>query len=192
MFTTKSNDSELWLAITKSDLKAFNVLFDRYWSSIYTTAFSYLKDPEASSEITHDIFLNIWNKRSELDIQSFKGYLTASARYHVYKRKKTIKSINIQYIEDYESLEAASVQNSGDEKVSYMELENKVDSFLNELPSRCREIFILSRKEHLSNDEIAQRLCISKRTVENQLTSALKYLRMSLRNIGIILIILHL
>lgn len=192
MLTTQSSDTELWEAITKNDLKAFNMLFDRYWSSIYTTAFNYLKDPEASSEITHDIFLNIWNKREGLEITSFKAYLTASARYHVYKRKKTIKSLNIQYIEDYERIKAETVENSGDEKVRSSELEHKIDVFLKDLPNRCREIFLLSRKENLSNEEIAKRLSISKRTVENQLTSALKHLRVSLRDIGILLLIMRL
>lgn len=98
-----------------------------------------------------------------------------------------MRSLNIKYVEDYKLVDLHTVQNSGEEKFDYEELEANINSFLEELPNRAREIFILSRKEHLSNDEIANRLSISKRTVENQITNALKHLRISLKHISIVL-----
>lgn len=190
MLTDKSTDIELWIAIRNNELKGFNILFDRYWSKIYTTAFYYLKDAEACTEISHDIFLNIWNSRQVLDIQSIKGYLLTSARYHVYKRKQGLRSLDLKYVEDYKLVDLHTVQNSGEEKFNYEELEANINSFLEELPNRAREIFILSRKEHLSNDEIANRLSISKRTVENQITNALKHLRISLKHISVVLMLI--
>ncbi len=189
MLTDKSTDIELWIAIQDNKLKGFNILFDRYWSKIYTTAFYHLKDAEACTEISHDIFLNIWNRRQALNIQSIKSYLVTSARYHVFKRKQGIRSIDLKYIEDYKSVDLQTVKNSGEESFNYQELEADINSFLEELPSRVREIFILSRREHLSNQEIASRLSISKRTVENQITNALKHLRMSLKHISIVIML---
>lgn len=191
MQVQKLTDAELWAAIKNDELKAFNVLFDRYWSAIYTTSYRYVKDPEVCYEITHDIFLNIWNKRNTLEIQSVKGYLTASARYHVYKRKQGIRSLDIKYIEDYSGVQENAVQNAAEENFNYKELETKINSYLEELPNRSREIFLLSRKEHLSNDEIADRLRISKRTVENQITSALKHLRISLKHLSVFLVLFY-
>ena len=62
MLLNKYSDSDLWEAIMLDDTKAFETLFERYWSIIYGTAFSYLKDKEACTEIVQDIFLNIWQK----------------------------------------------------------------------------------------------------------------------------------
>src|SRR3546814_15198411 len=67
--------------------------------------------------------------------------------------------------------------NEGDERIRRSELESHVDQILPELPARCQEIFLLSRRDQLTNDEISDRLGISKRSVENQLTRALKHLR---------------
>ncbi len=72
--------------------------------------------------------------------------------------------------------------NDGESNIRYRELEKKVEEELEELPSRCREIFTMSRMQQLTNDEIAARLDISKRTVENQLTYALRHLRLSIRH----------
>jgi len=188
----KLSDAELWDHIVKDDQIAFKVLFEKYWSKIFTTAFYYLKDQEACSEIVNDIFLNIWQKRTKLQIESFKAYLTASARYHVYKKLKAIKTSPLELVENYDLLhhKADNIFNVED-KIRCLELENRVEFYLRDLPKRCREIFIMSRKEQLSNTEIAEKLKISKRTVENQITHALKHLRVSLKDIYVILIMLE-
>jgi RNA polymerase sigma-70 factor (ECF subfamily) len=182
-------DSELWEEVTRSNARAFETLFERYWSVIYGTAFSYLKDKEACSEIVQDIFLNIWQKRNEFKIGCLKNYLTSAARYHVYKKLKAKKSSAILYIESYEHLTTANKDtNRFDENISYLELEKSVETSLSDLPKRCREIFLLSRMSNLTNDEIAQQLGISKRTVENQITTALKFLRSILKNTAVIIL----
>jgi len=188
MHLNNCSDSELWEEITRNNPKAFETLFERYWSVIYGTAFSYLKDRETCSEIVQDIFLNIWQKRSEFKIGCLKNYLTSAARYHVYKKLKAKKSSAILYIENYDHF---TIINNGtdrvDENITYLELEKTVETSLSDLPKRCREIFLLSRMSNLTNDEIAQQLGISKRTVENQITTALKFLRSILKNTAVII-----
>lgn len=173
-------DTELWEEVANGSSAAFSLLFDRYWSIIYKTVFSYIKDGAQSEEITHDIFLNLWRGRHTLIIQSFPAYLRAAARYHVYRFMKSAKTSPIDYIDDWEAISAPEVTNAGDEKIAVAELETDMDGLLAALPPRCREIFLLSRKENLSNDEIAGRLGISRRSVENQITLALKHLRVQL------------
>jgi RNA polymerase sigma-70 factor (ECF subfamily) len=183
-------DSDLWEAILHDNTKAFETLFERYWSDVYSTAFSYLKDKEACSEIVQDIFLNIWQKRNEFKITSFKSYLTSAARYHVYKHLKAKKTSAILYIEDYDHIKIKSPGIShADTNMEYLELEQSVETSLHDLPKRCREIFILSRMNNLTNDEIAQQLGISKRTVENQITHALKFLRSLLKYSALLILI---
>lgn len=184
-------DNELWEAIKRSDKQAFDLLFERYWQIIYTTAFSYLSDREACSAITNDIFLNIWLKRETIDILSPKNYLTAAARYHVYKQLKVKKASKLMYIEDYDELISfGKTANKGAEDIIDMELAEDVDQLLNKLPKRCREIFVMSRIESLTNSEIADKLSISKRTVENQITVALKYMRAHLKYIAFFILLL--
>jgi RNA polymerase sigma-70 factor (ECF subfamily) len=175
-------DAELWSAICQDDKKAFDALFERYWTLLYNTAYAYLKDDDAASQIVHDIFLNLWQKRQVYEIQSFRSYLSTAARYHVYKVLKARKAENILYVEDYAQLEhSGHTQNGGDENITSLELERALQQSLRQLPKRCREIYSLSRTEQMSNAEIAEKLSISKRTVENQLTTALQYLRNALK-----------
>lgn len=184
-------DLELWIAISDNDdTGAFNVLFTRYWSSIFTTSFSYLRDKEACHEVTHDIFLSIWLKRKQLKVENFSNYLKASARYHAYKFQKIQKAIPLQYCDDLETMNLVAV-NDCDDQIRCSELENRIKHDVNDLPKRCAEIFILSRIEHLSNDEIARRLQISKRTVENQITHALHHLRISLKDLTVLYLLCH-
>ena len=188
----KQTDNDLWKLIKQDDQKAFRALFDRFWSKVFTTAFKYLKDKDTCAEIVNDLFLNIWNKRNQLEIESFQAYLTSSARYHVYKKLKSLKASPLELIENYDLLvDRPESSNPIDDKIKYQELESRIDTYLTDLPKRCREIFIMSRKENLSNDEIAEKLNISKRTVENQLTHALKHLRNALKDSSIILVLLR-
>lgn len=191
MLLHKCSDSELWDAIAADNSKAFDILFERYWTTIYGTAFSYLKDPEICTQIVHDIFLKIWEKRGIYQIGNFKQYLTSAARYHVYKQLRARKASALTYVGDYESF-AVSQQshNGGDEHLSFLELEHELNTTLIKLPKRCQEIFALSRTDQLSNEEISKRLGISKRSVENQLTTALQFIRTYLKYTVIVFFLL--
>lgn len=188
-------DALLLKAVYNNDEKAFNLLFERHWSKVYTAVFKYVKDQEACLEITHDIFLNIWNKRHELNIRSFKSYVITAGSYHGIRKLQSIKASPVMYVEDYEYTDDTEYTynhradfNGGEINIDLIELNLEVDALLNDLPKRCREIYTMSRKENLTINEIAERLDISKRTVENQLTNALKHLRASLKYVGLIMI----
>lgn len=182
------SDENLLVLMKGGDSDAFNKLFDRYWERLYAVVFSVYSDREVCSEIVHDIFLNLWLKREKLQINNFKAYILASARYHVYRYVKNLKKQSLEYREDL-GFSELSVDNEGELNLRYLELEKNVDRELGGLPGRCREIYTLSRREQLSNDEIASRLDISKRTVENQLTYALRHLRFSMRHFLLVLYI---
>lgn len=181
------SDKILLNLMREGDMASFNILFDKYWKMLYSTVFSVCSDREVCSEIVHDIFLNLWLKREKLQIESFKAYILASARYHVYRHVKNTRRHSLEYREDLENSGHVAI-NDGDLNISYKDLEKSVDKELEELPRRCKEIFTLSRREQLSNDEIAARLDISKRTVENQLTHALRHLRLSMRHFLVLIL----
>jgi RNA polymerase sigma-70 factor (family 1) len=179
-------DDVLWRAIKTGSVSAFELLVDRYWQAVYTTAFSFLHDRDMAMEITNDTFLNIWQKKEVIDIGAFKSYLTTSARYHVYKVLKAKKALKLAYVADYEKLPSSIVvTNTGEEKIRYLNLQSEIEALLATLPARCREIFLLSRLSNLTNTEIAAKLEISKRTVENQISIAQRYIQQNSKNIAL-------
>ncbi|WP_316837232.1 RNA polymerase sigma-70 factor [Pedobacter nutrimenti] len=192
MLTKNSSDEDLWVAIVNNDSDAFGILLNRYWKKLFITAHSYLKDNEACESIVQDIFIYLWENRKRLKIDSFEKYMNASARYSVYKRLKSLKLSKISYLDPSELKESGYTHNAGEEKLSAFELLENVNTCLDLLPNRCKEIFVLSRFNQLSNNEIAEKLQISKRTVENQITHALKHLRASFKYPGIMLLALTL
>lgn len=183
------SDADLWESIKLDDERAFSTLFHRYSSRIYSNSYAYVKDREVCEQIVHDIFLTVWTNRKTLQIESFKNYLTSAGRYRVYKSINASKIIPIDYKEDLEDFSTASVENTGFDRMSYNDLETELESYLKSLPKRSQEIFLMSRRQLMSNDEIANQLGISKRSVENQITHALKHLRISFKDITVVLIL---
>jgi RNA polymerase sigma-70 factor (family 1) len=182
-----STDTELWMEIKAGNRAAFDALFKKYWSSMYASAFHYLQDDEACSDIIHDIFFNVWDKRNILEISNVKSYLIVSVRYHFLRYIRNRKIRSVIYNEQYVDLSTATDMNAGEKRLHHLDFERNLLHQLQQLPPRCREVFILSRINEYSNDKIAQDLGISKRTVENQITYALKYLRLHLKYLAVLL-----
>ncbi|RXK83398.1 RNA polymerase sigma factor [Filimonas effusa] len=183
------SDLELWLAVRNDNELAFNELFHRYWSRLYKAAQYKLRDKETSSEVVHDIFLSLWQRRHQLEINNFSGYLLMCIRYQVYTRLKPAKA-PVSYQAQMEDNTCALTWNKGEINIQEHELHESLQECVSQLPKRCHEIFHLSRIEHLSNQEIAERLGISKKSVENQITMALKHLRTAFEGAGISIILL--
>ena len=180
-------DDQLWLAIREDNQTAFNMLFDRYWISLYKTAHFYLDDNEVCAEAVNDVFVSIWNRRKELEIISFFNFMQTSVRYQVYKRRKAAK-LEIVYKDDLVTY-AQYQPNEGEARIQQTEIDSQLNVYLDKLPKRCQEIFELSRFDNLSNQEIAEKLNVSIRTVENQLSIAVKHLRTCFKYIYVLLLI---
>jgi len=181
MLKSQLTDDELWKAVALNDARALTVLYNRYWKKLYKTAEYYLKDSDIAEQVVHDVFVVLWKRRAYLNIKNFANYIHITARYHVFKQLKAKKLSPIEYIESYEDLETENSYNKAEAKLNYRDFENRLAECLEPLPKRCREIFWLSRIENLSNEEIAEKFGISKRTVENQITAALRHIRSSLQ-----------
>lgn len=123
------------------------------------------------------VFVTLWTRRNFLKIENFQNYLHVAARYHVFKFLKAAKINCIEYIDEYQEHNTQLTYNLADQKLEYEDLESQLAEILQELPRRCQEIFWLSRIKNLTNDEIAAEFGISRRTLENQITNALKYIR---------------
>ena len=124
-----------------------------------------------------DVFVDVWNRKNSLVLTaSIQAYLRKAV---VYKTIDFIRSKKHTFtpIDQIDVPTSASITDS----IEAEELRLKIHSLIDELPTRCRLIFVLSRFEHLSHKEISQELDISTKTIENQITKALKHLRKGLQ-----------
>ncbi|MET4083953.1 RNA polymerase sigma factor (sigma-70 family) [Pedobacter sp. UYP30] len=133
-------------------------------------------------------FGRLWANRKTVHINAVKGYLTAASRYQVCRHIAATKIIPIDYKFNVEGLSNRTVSSTGYERLTTTDLDTELHSSLDDLPKTCREIFLMSRKQTLSNEEIAGRLGMSKRSVENQITFTLKHLRGALEHISVLVI----
>jgi len=181
-----ATDAALWEAVQQGNTAAFATLYERYWRRLFTAAYTRLPDQTECEDIVHDIFLTLWTERNRLSISNLSAYLAAAVRYQAVRYKQLATAGAVQYGETLETLSKDATFNSGETKLLGLDLEARLAAALNQLPQRCREIFLLSRTQHYSNDEIAAQLRISRRSVENQLTTALRHLRVVLKMLLIV------
>lgn len=183
----KFSDSNLLILLKQNDRLAFEELYERYWSRLYSSAYKRLSNREAAEEIVQDIFTSLWIKRAELVIHSsFENYLYTSAKYMVFAFFQ--KECNRKAYESYFTYVHNRVDNSTLEVLDLNELKRNVSSEVEKLPEKCRKVYELSRKEFRTNKEIAFSLGISEKTVENHLTRALRTLRVNLKHAGTLLL----
>lgn len=170
------SDDELLLLIKKGEVHAFNEVYSRYFSTLYRYAYNILKNEEECSDAIQEIFVWIWENRERLHITALKGYLIASVKYRLARviqtsrRHAEIISANIP-LKTFTIIE---------DDIAAKELRKVIDEWTETLPQRAKQIFQLSRVQHLTNKEVATQLGISEKTVENQITIALKKLRSDL------------
>ncbi|ASU33096.1 RNA polymerase sigma-70 factor [Mucilaginibacter xinganensis] len=170
-------DKQLIDRLKGDEAIALSIIYKKYWQSLYISAHNILKDQQACEDIIQELFIKLWNNRHTLEITvSLKAYLYASIRYEVYRQVRTGAVRGEIYDNLLERLETPGTYND----IEYKELIGQVSSVVNKLPEKCREVYKLSREEHLSHKQIAEQLNISTKTVENQITKALRYLRTSL------------
>ncbi|GAA4304840.1 RNA polymerase sigma-70 factor [Aestuariibaculum suncheonense] len=173
-----SQDSDIVNRLKGGDKKALTELYDSYWKPLFISSYNLLKDKELCEEIIQDVFIDVWNYRENLQIKiSLKSYLYACVRYKVFSEFRKHK---IQQVELFEGLNDRFQYATPETKLMHEELVTQIEAIVNTLPARCQEVYILSRNQQLSHKEIAEKLGISTKTVENHITLALRTIRSSL------------
>jgi RNA polymerase sigma-70 factor (ECF subfamily) len=159
-----------------SDNSAFEALFRENYAKLCRVAFRIVQDEDTAEDIVQDVFVKVWEKRSELRIATtLNGYIYQSVLNASIKRLK--KDRNTAMREELFGSQLSRDANTTDELLAARELTRRTRSAVDLLPAACREVFILSRYEQMSYREIAETLEISVKTVENQMGKALKHLR---------------
>lgn len=176
MFTqTVLNDEELISLLKASDKKGLEFIYAQYWERLYLAAFSILSDADPCKDIVQDVLLQLWIRRDVVKIESLRAYLFTAVRYKVLSYIKSAN--NRKVIIEPGELEKLAGFDLMKDRLNEQDIQKLLEKGVATLPKRCQQIFILSRQEHLSNKEIAEKMGISVKTVESQMSIALKQLR---------------
>jgi len=164
-----------------TDISKLEELFKMHYASLCNVSVNIVHDRAAAEDVVQDVFLKIWNKRDKLVINtSLKGYLfrsTINTSLNYIESNKRNVPIQKELAEDIQS----TVSKVEDQLVA-IELQEKLSQSINMLPPKCKQVFMLSRFEGMKYNEIAEYMGISVKTVENQMSKALKRLRRYLHN----------
>ena len=171
-------DAELIELLKTDDERAVEFLFREHYDYLCRAVYRILPKSEVVEDLVQDVFFEFWRKRDTLNINtSFKAYLRRAA---VNKTLNYIRDLRLKTVDVEKAPEAASKLAEAPEVMAGKEVQESIDNAIDQLPERCRMVFVLSRFEEKSYKEIAQELDISVKTVENQISKALKLLRETL------------
>ena len=174
------NDAEALLKVKEGNMRAYRHIFDSHFSDLCKFLYLYVSDSFIAEEIALDIFTSLWEKRTTLQIESsLKGYLFQAGKY------KAISHLRKKKNEIYVDLNTTELQLKNDAerlmKIETDELRQIIEEAINSLPEKSREIYRMAREENMSHKQIATKLAISPKTVENHVGIALRKLRKSLK-----------
>jgi RNA polymerase sigma-70 factor (family 1) len=166
--------------LSKGDHRSYELLFLAYHPKIYHFLCGFVKNEEEAYDMVQEIFYKVWvNRKSMGEVKSFKAYLFTMARHMIYnsyehnlvKEKYTVNQLSQSEVYEPEG------------ELFAKELSSLIDLVISQMPEQRQRVFTMSRKEGFSSDEIASRLSIHKRTVENHISNALTDLRKAIKSV---------
>lgn len=183
-------DAELTNLLKSNDTVAFTELYNRYKGILYIYACKITKDDDIAEDLIQELFINLWDKRETINFtSSISSYLYSAVRYKFFDLVDKQK-VRADYVQAFQ-LFLDKGEYLTDNYITEKELAATIEKEIANLPAKMREVFLLSRKENLSNKEIAERLDISEKTVKNQLSTALKTLKVKLGLLTFLLVLIH-
>jgi RNA polymerase sigma-70 factor (ECF subfamily) len=170
-------DAALVDLLKRSDQEAMTEIYRRYWKKLLAVSVNRLSDEQEAEECVQDVFLSLWNRRSNLVLRhELSTYLWVAVKYQVINRldKRYSRShLQTTELQDYHDIGVLSHEATIFEK----ELIARIEEAIGQLPEKCRMVYRKSREEGKTNKEIAAEMNVSEKTVEGHLTRALKDLR---------------
>jgi len=159
--------------------ESIEILFTMHYDYLCKCVYKLIQDASTCEDIVQEVFTEIWRKRDKVNINtSIKGYLRKAA---INKTLNHIRSRKYTFDEADDSIQISAKEHSSQAVIEGEELQKKINTAIEKLPEKCRIVFCMSRFEELSYKEIAAKLGISVKTVENQISKALKTLKYELK-----------
>lgn len=182
-------EKDLIVRLQRGDQLAFEILFHFYYPGLVIYALQFTADRMNAEEIVQDFFVRMWEKHQQIiPCESLKSYVFSSVRHASLDFLKHQK-IEKRYVDEMIELSKHHLAYDTNLFVS-SEFQDKIRKGIDLLPDKCREVFVKSRLLGLKNEEIAEEMGISKRTVETQISKALKVLRAELKDYAGFLVLL--
>lgn len=181
------NEETIWKKIQQKDIQVFEAYYREHYKTFFLQAYKYLQSPELSQEIVNDVFVRIWEDADKIVIESsLKSYLYRAVINRSLNALKKMK----KELQDQKVLASLPREHIEERHMETNELKIRLYKAIDELPEQCKKVFRMSRFENLKQQEIADKLGISIKTVKNHITHALKELGKSME--GLILLLLFL
>lgn len=182
------DDSVLLQQLSRDDRKAFEIIYSKYWRPLLDLAWKGLQDKQVAEDLVQGVFLSLWQKRQQLHIDNLAVYLRTAVRYQVFNYVVRTKRTE-EFFESYS--EIFQEKNTPETTFLNKNLLAVINAYVATLPVRRREICILFIQARLSTKEIAEKLDLSHKTVQNQLGISLQHLRAKVVPVLVILIANH-
>lgn len=184
------SDDALVLAIRQGSEDAFEIVFNRYWERAFQLAYVRLKSREESEEVVQEVFASLWKNRETACITRLYYYILAAVRNQVLARIRT-KILHRQHWDQYSQYFIEATEATA-ESVAFDDLQRAMESAIDQLPAKTRQVFRLNRLQGVSIGEIAEQMNMPRRTIEYHLTQSLRKLQVHLRDFILLsLIFLH-
>ncbi len=177
-------DAELVARVRSGDERAFDSIYKTHWLRLYHVACRITENDAVAQDMIQDTFVSFWEKGCHKNIVSIEGYLYQAVKFRCFMHLRS-GSISKKHLEHFNRIGASE---SFEQEYDAREVEEILQRTIDHLPERCREVFYLSRIQSLPNKKIAEKLQISPKTVENQITKALKHLRLSMEKLTAIIL----
>ncbi|UII25393.1 RNA polymerase sigma-70 factor [Fulvivirga maritima] len=175
----QKDDYELIKRVVEGDQKAFTQLYDQYRARLYSVALRLLKSPTRAEGVVQEVFLKLWKDREKLDsIKKIENYLFVMARNKIYDRFEKLAN---EQEADKVFWERKEHVTQADNELLEKQYEEILNSILKKLTPQQQEVYKLSKEEHLSQQEIADQMNISRLTVKTHMANALKIIREGLK-----------
>jgi RNA polymerase sigma-70 factor, ECF subfamily len=182
-------DHELAAFLKAQDRVAFSEIYERYWTVLYLHARKMLRNDQEAEDIVQELFTQLWKRSSEIEFNvKLSSYLYRAVRNRILDHITHQKVVHDYQRSLVEFIGSGS--SSPDELLVEKELSLIIEHEIQALPEKMREVFVMSRKQHLSYKEIGEQLGISEHTVRNQVSNALGVLRTKLGVSSIVIFML--
>lgn len=178
-------DDFFLLRFRSGDEQAFEKIFKSNHDQIVGFCNQFISDLDKSKSLSQEVFLNLWLNREKIEtingIKSFLYTLAKSSCLNYLRHQKVISKYEDKHLQEKEEELNREVLESFDfNSLEFSELEELIQKAINDLPEKCRRVFLMSRVEGKMNKEISEELNISVKAVEANMTRALKTLKLRL------------
>lgn len=167
-------DAELLQLLYQGDKTAFTCIYERYWKILFNSTYKRLKNKEQSQDIVQAVFSDLWRRRKEVIIENLSAYLHKAVRFQVFKLISRKPSL-CEFLDEFDVILTSPIR--ADDDLLEKEILILVKLWVDALPQKRRTIFLMFVNDELSTREIAVKLGISQKTVQNQLNTAVTTLR---------------